>query len=326
MRRHNSRHAQRPCDRPAPRGFTVVELLVVIGIIVLVLALGLPAFNSMAIQQRAAKARQLLNGTLTRTYITAVSNKDLAAVRIFPAAWDMDSKSAGANGGAATSGRQMIAAYEWKQTPTADPANPLLVRIEERFERMVGGPSFRLPPDTWVAPIEAFADDPNRDAVCHHDMTGGTDTLGDFTLDGEIGRFELDAAGRHENFFDADDFLIVFDPEQGVLRSARGMRRNVWPLYAFDPRPVGEAPTAQTETSGQRGGNGEILRDFAFQRHNYTGAVVYQREPFEALGKTTDAATIEARRNTLRRLGQAYYVDRHGGNLVAAGSLENQGG
>ncbi len=326
LQRQPSRHSGWP-RRPAAGGFTVVELLVVIGIIVLVLALGLPAFNSMARQQRMTKAQQLLNGTLTRTYITAISNKDLAAVRIFPAAWDMDREKAGATGGGARqSGRQMIATYEWKQTATADPANPLLVQIEERFERMTGGPSFVLPPDTWVAPIEAFANDPARDTVYHHDMTGGTDTLGNYVLDGEIGRFELDAAGRGENFFDADDFLIVFDPEQGVVRSTRGMRREVWPLLAFDPRPVGEAPTAQTETSGQRGSDGQIVRDRAFRRHNFTGAVIYQREPFVAVGKTSDAATIEGRRDALRRLGQSFYVDRHGGNLVTAGREQKQGG
>ncbi len=305
---------RRGVRREARCAFTIVELLVVIGIIVLILALGVPAFNSMTRQQRLTKTNQLLSGMLTRTHIVALSNSDLAAVRIFPAAWHLDENNTQL---ANLADRQMIATYVWRQTASADPYNPLQVLIEERFERMPDGPVNMLPPDTWVAPAEVFATQRPRDEVYHHDLTGGRDVLGNFVLDGRIGRFELNAAASGEDFLDADDYLIVFDPQVGVVRSAQGMRRYAWQMYAFDPRPAGSAPTAQGETSGQRAGDGQLIGQYAFRRHNFTGVLIYQREPFVALGKASDSNTITARREYLSRNGLMSYVDRRGGNLIS---------
>jgi type II secretory pathway pseudopilin PulG len=286
------------------RAFTIVEMIVVIGIIVLILVIGVPAFNSMTVQQRASKTRQLLNGTLLRTQVVSVSDQTLTAVRLFPADWHVTDQDLGE----VTAGRQIMTTYSFRSTYAANPYDPTQVLFDERFERIEDGPTHVLPPDTWVAPSEAL------DTVHTVPYLGGY--VGDWVLNGRIGYFTLDADSRTnsgEQLLDADDFLIVFDPETGVQSSRR---RQAWRLKAFDPRPAGEQ-TGQLETDGvRRSGTGQL--DVPFQRFNFTGAVIYRREPFTALGAdANDNDMIRARRDVLRRFGQAYYVDRTGGNLVA---------
>ena len=280
-------------------------MIVVIGVIALILVIGVPAFNSMTVQQRLSKTRQLLDGTLLRTHVVSVSDRTLTAVRLFPADWhlsDVDTAEV-------VAGRQIMTTYSFRSTYAANPFAPTQVLFDERFERIEDGPTHLLPPDTWVAPSEAL------DTV--HTVLGlGSTPVGDHVLDGEIGDFWLNADDRDENaerLLDADDFLIIFDPETGVQNSRR---RQSWRLKAFDPRPSGDAPTAQLETDGERAANGHL--DVPFQRFNFTGAVIYRREPFTALGADADSeAEYSARRDVLRRFGQTYYVDRTGGNLVA---------
>lgn len=285
--------------------------MVVIAIIALIIAMGVPAFNSMNIQQRQSKARQLLASAMTRTHIIAVSDQDLAALRIMPAEWYLDRDSAATG---SPVGRQILATYSWKQTASPDPYNPLTVGFAERFGRVEDSPTQLLPPDTWVAPAEAFATDTNRDDVFWKGTRGSRDVLGNYVLQGEIGTFQLDVTNtRGGEMLDADDFLVIFDPESGVLRPTLGQERRVWPLYAFDPRPQG-TQSGQTETAGWGGDLADP--QFPYQRHNYSGVVIYQREPFASLGAVGD---VEARRGLLERDGHTHYVSRGGGLSAGAG-------
>jgi type II secretory pathway pseudopilin PulG len=288
--------------------FTVVELMVVIAVIALVLAIGVPAFNSMTAQQRLSKTRQLLNGTLTRTHVISLSDRNLTAVRIFPADWDLGDD----NPSRTTAGRQMIATYSYRATSAANPNAPSTVSFDERFERIEGGPTHLLPPDTWVAPSEALLDRDYDDQVID----------GDRVLQGEIGRFAFDPNDTTE-LLSADDFLIVFDPETGVVRQNNNWPWRAWRLLAFDPRPrpgePGGVDTGQLETDGQRRNTGVLIEPY--QRFNFTGVVVYPREPFAALDQTDMDGDdlITGRRSVLQRLGQTYYVSRTGGSLMGGG-------
>jgi prepilin-type N-terminal cleavage/methylation domain-containing protein len=293
-----------------PNAFTIVEMMVVIAIIGLILAIGVPAFNAMTTQQRLSKARQLLNGTLTRARVISISDRTLTAVRVFPAEWHLDQEAASSG---SLAGRQMLATYSYRATHAANPSDPSAVLFDERFERIENGPTQLLPPDTWVAPSEALFD------------PGAGDSFdGDAILDGTIGYFTLDATDTREDFLSADDFLIVFDPETGV-QTQRQLRPDwkAWRLLALDPRS--DTPTGQLETDGVRYSDGTLRTPF--QRYNFAGAVIYQREPFVAVGTASDGDDdlIDARRDVLRRFGQTYYVDRTGGNLVS-GSGERPGG
>jgi type II secretory pathway pseudopilin PulG len=279
------------------RAFTVVELMVVIGVIALILVIGIPAFNTMAVQQRYSKTRQLLNGTLTRTHVIALSDRTLAAVRLCPAEW----AQAGGEEKAEAAGRQIAMTYTYRATYAADPDNPQQVHFDERFERLEDGPTQLLPPGIWVAPSEALLD---QDADDWFD--------GDEVLRGEIGTFAFDAI-ESEDLLPADDFLIVFDPETGVVRQNSNWPWKVWRLLAYDP-------VTETETAGDDWSAGGY--DQPFQRFNFTGVVVYQREPFAQLGASAEP---DDRRSVLRRTGQTYYVNRMGGSLVA-GARETQGG
>ena len=79
------------------------------------------------------------------------------------------------------------------------------VWFEERFERVADSPTQLLPPDTWIAPAEAFATDSDRDTVHWRGTRGSSDVLGDYVLDGEIGQFQLDVTNtRSGAMLDAD--------------------------------------------------------------------------------------------------------------------------
>ncbi len=304
-------YADKPAATRAQRAFTIVEMMVVIGIIALVLAFGVPAFNSMAVQQRLSKTRQLLNGTLLRTHVVSVSDQTQTAVRLCPADWLLHEDAAMGP----IAGRQIMTTYSYVSTSAANPSNPTQVLLDDRFERIADGPTQLLPPATWIAPSEAL-DDIRKIPIIEG---WGNDYIGDYVLDGTIGEFDLNADDRKnpgEEVLDADDFLIVFDPETGVRGS---QRRQPWRLLAFDPREEGDAATAQLETDGERdSGTGQTIEPF--QRFNFTGTVIYQRDAFTALGAAASSPDeIRARRGVLRRYGQTYYVDRTGGNLVSGG-------
>ena len=290
--------------RPS-RAFTVVELMVVIGIIALILALGVPAFNAMTTQQRLSKTRTLLDGALTRTHVICLSDRNLAAVRIFPANWHLSRDQALAG---SQTGRQMLATYVYRSTYAADPGQPDSVHFHERFERLEDGPTRLLPPDTWVAPGEAL-DTRTRVPDLGRD-------IGDLVLDGTIGRFELDAdsrTNRGEGLLDADDFLIVFDPGTGVRPS---FNRQPWPLRAYVPE-AGDLGPGADDVAGQEAAGDYwtgAAYNIPFQRFSFTGVVIYQRDPFLALGVDADP---DQRRDVLHRFGSMYYVDRTGGSLVA---------
>jgi len=294
--------------------FTILELLVVIGIIGLILALGLPAFNTMSRDSRLDQARQFLSSTMSRAALIASSERSLMAVRALPAQWlypTGESEDAGATQ-ETTVGRQALVTYRYitASSPPADaPVNVQgHVMYSDYFKQASSAVSV-LPKDVWVAPSEALVP-----------TTAGRFD-GDAVLRGTIGDFELDPDPRtnpSEQFLDADDFLIVFDPEQGVRSTVwltgNAPRPPAWRLYAFDPETPALHPEGRGwERTGDRW-NG-VTRDFdiKFQRYHFGGVTLYQREPFANLGP--DAAP-DARRDALRQFGETYAISRFGGNLM----------
>ena len=299
-------------DASRPFAFTVVELLVVIGIIILILAFGMPAFNAMAVQQRQNKALLLLSNTLVQTQVRSVSDQTFTAVRVLPAEWQFRSRNTLDEN---IAGRQAISTYIYRQPTAPDPDDPETIYFEERFEPIADGPTHLLPYDTWIAPQEALF---TNTRIPDSDL--GFALIGDKVLTGNIGEFVRNANARENNsetLLDADDFLFVFDPRTGLYPS---LTYKPWLMLGFDPtegvigedgRPVGR------EWVGPRSNDRPKDRE-KFQRINFTGAVIYRREPFVATGKSAAPAL---RRDALERHGQTYFVDPHAGSLIA-GSAE----
>jgi len=279
---------------PTPRAFTIVEMIVVIAIIALVLVIGVPAFNNMAVQQRMSKARQLLNGTMTRARVLSV-NGQRVAVRVCPAQWYLADESLAR----VSTGRQVVSTFAFNALPGGDPTDVESAIAKDWFEPLADGPMHVLPPDTWVAPAEAllnpsdvnFFNDPIR-------FPGGD------PLQGIIGEFAIDA-DEHVIFLDADDFIVVFS--DGELRTR---------LTEYERCLKAYIPAEETEAAGDLTSWNAITGKFdtPFRRSYSTGFVVYPREPFAALG---DSAEPDARRDVLSRLGKIYYVNRYTGSLVS---------
>jgi len=276
---------------PMPRAFTIVEMIVVIAIIALVLVIGVPAFNSMAVQQRMSKARQLLNGTMTRARVLSANGQQVA-VRICPAQWHLaDESLAGVS-----AGRQVVSTFAFNALPGGDPTDVTSATPRDWFEPLADGPTHVLPPDTWVAPSVALRTDLNfNDPVRFPWGDPLQGTIGEFVIDADVDNY----------FFDADDFLIVFS--DGELRSRVTEDERCLKAYI---------PAEEVEAAGDPGSWNAYAGKYRtpFRRSNATGFVVYPREPFTALG---DSADPDARRAVLKRFGKIYYVNRYTGSLVS---------
>lgn len=300
--------------RSAKPAFTVVELIVVVAIIALVLAIAIPGFNAMSSQARLTRSRQLLNGIMTRAAVIATADRALTAVRIFPAAWDQSDRPLSQTGFDALQAQTAVL-YRYV-TGTGEPSDISRVIYGERFERLKGSDPVLLPADTWAAPIEALSTNTN--------LPNNFDTV----LQGDIGRFELNAGPRQygdrgapgaqtgEKFLDADDFLVVFDPNRGLVGSTK---RLPWRMSAYVPanNPAG---LNEGESAGQWR-NDRFGRPYVynpFQRNNFTGLVLYQRDRFVSLGASGDDSSVrQARRALLAASPYKYYVSGAGGALVA---------
>ena len=323
---------QNPKSKITP-AFTLVELLVVVAIIGLILGLGLPAFNSMTAQSRKSKARQLLQGALTRASVLSVADRNVVAVRVFPGAWDQSGQStSGTPSGAAGVGTQSLALYKYvtraeRPLVTASGQNdPSVVTYVDRFERVPESPSIVMPPEVWLAPLEALITGPNGNRA-QVDRSGdgqldATDTALD-ELGGTPGWFDLNCDPRPnqnpgKQILIADDFLFVFDPEQGLV-SGRG--RPAWKMFGYDPRPIAgpnSGPTGGLETGGeftfnQATGYFSYIPRQTFQRMNFTGAVIYDRSRFLPL------STPDTRGALLAREGLPLYSVGGSGTLTTGG-------
>lgn len=286
--------------RPAPAaGFTIVELAVVVAVVGLILAIAVPGLRRMSEDARFSSAIQSINGTLQRAYYDAVADQNLAAVRIHPGAWDLDEQS----NLTSDAGRQHLVSYRYVGATSREQppgSGNFVTEYGERFERRPGSNSVVLPPDIWAAPIEAWRDrraDP---------LDGSRNPLDESILAGEIGRFALDPVRSGEELLEADDFLIVFDPQTGV-RSGRA----AFQLKAYNPALN---PPAEVFDDGTSNPNRP-----RFLRSSSEGVVIYPREPFAALGNT---ASGQDRQATLRRVGRPYFVHRLSGALVAGAQQE----
>ncbi len=309
------------------RAFTILELLVVIGIISLILVLGVPAFNTVSRDSAATQARQLLSAAMSRAALISSADRTTMAVRAVPSEWvystnELEDPAATLE---TTRGRQALVTYRYisNSTPPIGQSDlaPGDVLYADYFKETGGGVTL-LPPDVWVAPSEALQK--TSDGLFDGDavLRG---TVGTFALDPRPDGFDPD----RDEFLNADDFLVVFEAERGVRTSvwptnSPDLRPPAWRMYAYDPdTAVGDPENRGWSRSGAGTWN-RTTRDFdiPYQRYAFGGLVMYRREVFLGLGaRAASASEIEARRAVLSR-GEAYSISRFGGNLLRSEILE----
>ena len=294
-----------PPHRPASRAgaFTLVELLVVAGVILLVLGIGVPAFKALSAQAQRNQARQLVSGLLNRAAIVAATNGSRAAVRFAPAEWlvQADETSASAS---AHRGRQAAALYE-ERTFVGDP-EPDDSQVEfiedQRLEQVGDVAPVVLPGNLWVAPAEATAGFLGRVWLGSRD--GPRVVWPERLLQGTIGHFALDPV-RDPELLSLDDFVVVFDAQTGLLPGVWGSTVVAWPLFGYDP--VNDVATAGVLTRRQ----GRFSYFPRYQRFGAGAIVFYDRESFISLGPS---AVPRVRRDVLRR-GQVFDIGKLSGTL-----------
>lgn len=296
--RFSARSAPHVARRGANFAFTLVELVVVIAVIGLVLAFAVPALNNMTGESKLLAAVQTVNGVLTRAYYASQADRQLSAVRFMPGAWDFVE---GQDPQAATN-RQHIVSYSWVTATDREVSGNFNLQLREQFQRRPNSESIQLPPDVWVAPVEAWRDSSNNPE--HGNMPTDMDIL-----TGRRGRFDLSAKSpspsSSDRLLSADDFVVAFDPQSGLKSKRERVRlRGYVPLDYPDTALRG----LEVDDNGATGSS-QVFYD----RYTSAGVVVYRREPFAALG---DSAAPEDRQRLLRANGRAYFVHRYGGGLV----------
>lgn len=277
--------------------FTIVELIVVITVIVLILAIAIPGLTAISQQSRLSAATQTINGALMRAYYAALADVNMTAVRFVPGEWDYDETADTQR----PTGRRHLLTYSYVSTSSANPSNVSDIAFGEYFQRREGTDSIQLPDDIGIAPLEALRDQggyarvgPNTAGVFTTQHFGNLGAQ--FVLSGTPGEFLLDAGDVRLNFLQADDFLIVFDPQTGVRTGLPTPTR----VKAYDPNQ-------ELDTDRYGVGDGGPF----YQRYNFSGIVIYPRQAFLSLGDDPDT-----RQAWLRANGRPYLVHRLGGGLV----------
>ncbi len=280
-----------PCAGALRSAFTVVELVVVIGVIVLVLALAVPGLSAMTAEMRLSAARQSIHSGLTRAYYLALGDVSTTAVRFLPGEWDVEADDE-------TRDRQHMVIYRYRGM-TYDYQDPDLyvAEFDEYFVRREGSESVALPSEVWAAPLESLA---VQGDVSNPSGNTGLDVLtgrtSQFAVNANVGDFP------NANFLHADDFLIIIDPKLGV-RQFRGWDQP-WRMRAYSPDNRREI--AYTGPSSNK---------TLYTRYNFSGVVLYRRTPFLELGM--DAAGLD-RQAFLNDTGRPYVASRYGGGLTEA--------
>ncbi len=257
-------------------GFTLVEMIVVISIILIILLIAVPGLSSLTREAKFNSGIQQANSALTRAYFQSLADSNLVAVRVMPGAWD------DADDGAVDEGRnrQHLVTYSYRRPQlTGGGLN------EEHFGRAESVAPVVLPSDVWAAPAEAVAGGALGDRF-----------LAEGYLDGTVGAFTV--LGGNENprastgLLESDDFLIVFDPQTG-LRISREIQD--FSLWAADRTP---------------GNTAQFTRIY---RPHFSGLTFYRRAAFEALGQAADG---RVRQDWLKNFSRPTFVHRKSGGLV----------
>ena len=296
------------------RAFTLVEMLVVLAVIGLILAFGMPALTAMNAEARLTSTSQTIQGVLTRAYYLSLSETTMTAVRFLPAAWDVSDKT-----GPGVAGRQRAVIYRYTGT-SFDPCD-FTVKFGQYFARATDLPPVDLPDCAWVAPLEADANEPVtlRPDVDAQGFAEGTYTNsgagfvlnGRIAVNGDPSAFAYDVNRQNRgsdgaSFLNADDFLIVFDPRSGL----RAGTPQTYRLRAY-ASAANTANRYETDRDPSYGGS----QPRYYRRYGFSGLIVYPREPFVALG--TDANKGQDRQDFLKTAGRPYMVQRFGGGLLS---------
>lgn len=275
----------------------MLELIVVVTIVVLLLAIAVPAISNMNAEARLTGARQTINAMTTHAYYRALADRTMTAVRFFPGSWAaIDDKTDLAPD------RQHMAIYSYvgKNLREQPPGSGSFVySAGEYFEPIADARIQQMPAGIWAAPLESLT-------VGAWGFTNyGAEVVLSGPLTSATEGFVFDAwQNSPGNFLNADDFLIICDPQAGVL--------------AGQPQPFrisGYVPPQQHLAPNRRGfehaGTDGVEE---FRRYNSAGVVTYQREAFVALGLEADKGP--ARQEYLRRAGRSHIAQRFSGGLL----------
>lgn len=159
--------------------FTVIELMVVLFIIALILAMGIPAFKAISVDLNKSKTVALIESAMHSARLKSAYTNGVYAVRVAPARFVY---------GDEVGDGQVIVCYSW----TCSHDNKINIQdviYDEHLER-----------DTTVAPVVLPPDIRVGQGLAMHDPKFNNGVLGAFNYD-------PDSAA----FFRADDFLVAFE-------------------------------------------------------------------------------------------------------------------
>jgi len=286
--------------RPARRGYTLAELLVVISIFVLVLAIAVPAFSSLIYSTERSQAENQLGVALGAARSAAMSTEglgDCAAVFFY----DPETR------------RTRIGVYSHVgQLDDVNPANSSQTISRDVFVPVSAYQPLQMPRN-WM--VRAYAPPGSIDAGTSSTMNGWYEEIPGRAYDKSTGNWVFPETG----FYDQDrgdsgpnrqTFMVRFEAGTGVLSTSKRS-----PALVVDPSPSKEFRTGVLSKAPYRLDTPEDL-GARVRRMLSPGSNLSERERQQMLG---DEATDTILARPVAEL--AFYDERRLASAVGAPSL-----
>ena len=276
-------------------GLTVVELLVVIGIIAVVVAISLPAFNAMQKSFDSTGAEGMISAALSTARTLAISRQQYVGVRFQK---EYSTKSI------LDTDQYMIFVIYQPPEEGPEPGWADDISLTNMFKAIDGYKPMKLPANVGVI------DKTIRDGISDPDCSGAKeDELEQGDLD------DSDAIAFNRTITDTSAFSVVFSPAGKLVIHDIRTRSKKGRYQPSDPNASGYDQVFNSETNIKNEKLGQFIQDDYADlglggETSRKELVIYNREEFKKL------TTAKQRWDYLNDNSKSVYINPYTGGII----------